>query len=113
MGTEFNVDLHTSGTTVTVLEGRVLATPEWPTAQSPQGAPQASRPILLSAADRLVITQSGWGELQHGVNPRAATAWTENKLIFEPRPWTRWPRNSTDTTGNTFGSRERNCGANG
>ena len=86
VGTEFNVDLRMSGTTVTVLEGRVLATPEWPASQGPQGSPQATRPMLLTAADRLVITQSGWGELQHGVNPRAATAWTENKLVFEHTP---------------------------
>jgi transmembrane sensor len=83
VGTEFNVDLRKTGTTVTVVEGRVLATPEWPASQAQQGS---SRPLLLGARDRLVFTDSGWGEPQHGVDPRATVAWTENKLIFERTP---------------------------
>jgi transmembrane sensor len=87
VGTEFNVDRRATATTVTVVEGRVLATPEWPALQnSAQGSPQALQPLLLGAADRLVITRAGWSEPQHGVNPRATVAWTQNKLIFEHTP---------------------------
>lgn len=71
VGTEFNVDRQDGRTTVTIVAGRVLVLP---------------RQVLLGASDRLVITPSVWDEPQHGVDPRAVTAWTENKLIFEHTP---------------------------
>jgi transmembrane sensor len=87
VGTEFNVDRRASSTTVTIVEGRVLASPDWPAFQHPsQGSSQAPQPLLLGAADQIVISQSGWSEPQHGVNPRATVAWTENKVIFEHTP---------------------------
>jgi transmembrane sensor len=78
VGTQFDVDQRSDRTTITVIEGRVGVI-------SSAGLTGTS-PTLLSAADRLVIGAAGISELEHDVNIKAATAWTQHRLIFERRP---------------------------
>jgi transmembrane sensor len=88
LGTQFNVDVRSNGTTVTVVEGRVAVDSERPgdsaAAQAPHGAtPEA---LILGANDRIVVTPAGLGVPQHGVDVAPAVAWTQRKLMFEHRP---------------------------
>jgi transmembrane sensor len=76
VGTQFNVDMRPSETTVTVIEGQVAVAEE--------GATQES--LLLAAADSVVITRGRAGTPQHGTNVTAAIAWTQRQLMFERRP---------------------------
>jgi transmembrane sensor len=91
VGTQFNVDMRSSGTTVTVVEGRVAVGATTPNgdagAQTVHRRPgTASEALILGANDRIVITPSGLGAPQHGVNVAASVAWTQRQLMFEHRP---------------------------
>jgi transmembrane sensor len=79
IGTQFNVDLRTDRTVVTVVEGRVAVVGE-------NGKSPDPRLPILSAADRLVIGRAGAGVPEHGVNVDTETAWTHRQLVFERRP---------------------------
>jgi transmembrane sensor len=76
LGTQFDVDARASHTTITVVHGRVGMV-------SPSGRTELP---ILTAADRLVIDARGRSTVQHGVDLRAALAWTQRKLIFQRRP---------------------------
>lgn len=69
LGTQFNVDMHSNATTVTVVEGEV-----------------AVNSVSLKATDRIVITTAGLEPPQHGINVANAVLWTQRQLIFERRP---------------------------
>lgn len=75
VGTQFNVDMRSNGTTVTVVEGRVAVD---------SGSPLEA--LILGANDRVVVTPAGLGAPQHGVNVASAVAWTQRQLVFEHRP---------------------------
>ena len=72
VGTQFNVDLASGKTTVTIVEGRVAFV-------------SGSVP-MLEAGDRLVVSAAGTATISHGVNVDTALAWTRNQLIFDRRP---------------------------
>jgi transmembrane sensor len=77
LGTQFDVDRRATRTEVTVVEGRV--------SMVAQGS--GARPIdVLSGADRVVVDATGSSKLEHGVNLREATAWTDRQLVFNRRP---------------------------
>jgi transmembrane sensor len=90
VGTQFNVDIRSNGTTVTVMEGQVAvdsaATSESAAAQTVHGAGDAVEALILRANDRVVVTPAGVGAPQRGVNVAASVAWTQRQLIFEHRP---------------------------
>jgi transmembrane sensor len=91
VGTQFNVDMRSRGTTVTVVEGQVAvnsAGPEEGTgAQTAHRGPDSmSAALILGANDRIVITPSGLGALQRGINVAAAVVWTHRQLMFEHQP---------------------------
>jgi transmembrane sensor len=90
VGTQFNVDVRSNGTTVTVVEGQVAVDSASPResagAPTAHGAPGALEALVLGANDRVVITPAGLGVLQHGVNVAPAVAWTQRQLMFEHRP---------------------------
>jgi transmembrane sensor len=108
VGTEFNVDMRPSQTTVTVLEGRVAvvqtseaaalgsvepAAPHQggtiePTLgkESPRDFPAPRGALMIGAAERIVITSAGTSRPQHVANLAATTSWTERRLVFERRP---------------------------
>lgn len=97
IGTEFNVDINGVRTAVTVLEGRVAVMRTGDAAREP--APMATSPgptlerfpaprgaLILSAAERVVITSAGTGTPQQVSDLDAVTSWTRGELVFEHRP---------------------------
>jgi transmembrane sensor len=90
VGTQFNVDVRTSGTTVTVVEGRVGVDSGSPraSARAPavEGVHGQFEALILGANDRVVITPAGLGAPEHNVNVAPTMAWTQRQLMFERRP---------------------------
>jgi transmembrane sensor len=90
VGTQFNVDMHSNGTTVTVVEGRVAV--DSPGAREMAGAEADNsgrgtvEPLILGANDRVLVTPAGVGAPQRGVNVAASVAWTQRQLMFDHRP---------------------------
>jgi transmembrane sensor len=90
VGTQFNVDMHSNCTTVTVVEGRVAV--DSPGARGVAGAHADNsgrgtvEPLILGANDRVLVTPAGVGAPQRGVNVAASVAWTQRQLMFEHRP---------------------------
>jgi transmembrane sensor len=90
VGTQFDVYRKTTGTTVTVLEGRVAVT-KVPTPMPPGGSNETSggggseAPIFLSAGEQLTVAAQS---APHAVraNLAAAIAWTQRKLVFDETP---------------------------
>jgi transmembrane sensor len=90
LGTEFDVYRKRSGTTVTVLEGRVAVdgndgrdstqTLKQGSAIAPAGA--LSSPMVLSAGEQATVSTSGPIRPTH-TNIAAATAWTQGHIVFE------------------------------
>jgi transmembrane sensor len=80
VGTQFDVDRRTTGTTVTVVEGKVAVF----TAPAGSNDGEASN-LPLAAGEQLTVAPQ---RKSHTVraNVAAATAWTQRKLIFENRP---------------------------
>jgi len=76
IGTQFDVYKQAGVTTVTVLEGRV--------AVAPLGMPSRPSPVFLSAGEQLSVTPV----LEKQVQPARAnaTAWTQDRLIFDTTP---------------------------
>jgi len=94
VGTQFDVYRKSTGTTVTVLEGRVavLAAPtrELPAASKAEAPTSAIRgehegEILLAAGEQATVT---WSRTEKTQRPSiaAATAWTRHQLIFDGTP---------------------------
>jgi transmembrane sensor len=91
VGTQFNVDLRPTRTTVTVVEGRVEvdsmgAMADQGRALNREGLDAYQGALILATSDRVVITSSGPGVPHRGINVPAAIAWTQRELIFEHRP---------------------------
>jgi len=90
VGTQFNVDMRSNGTTVTVVEGRVAVDSGNPRESAGEQAahrgPGTREALILGASDRVVITPAGLGAPQHGVNVAPTVAWTQRQLMFEHRP---------------------------
>jgi transmembrane sensor len=88
MGTQFNVDMRSSATTVTVVEGQVdvESAGEGSATRAGHAAGEAIVPLLLGANERVVVTPAGIGTPQRGINVAASLAWTQRQLMFEHRP---------------------------
>jgi transmembrane sensor len=91
VGTQFNIDMRSNGTTVTVVEGQVAVNSAGPGesggASTGHRRPESpSDALILGANDRIVITSSGLGAPEHGINAAAAVVWTQRQLMFERRP---------------------------
>jgi transmembrane sensor len=90
VGTQFNIDMRSNGTTVTVVEGQVAVNSagigENGGEKSAHGGPETmSQALVLGAKDRVVITPSGLGAPQHGIDVAATVLWTQRQLMFERR----------------------------
>jgi transmembrane sensor len=91
VGTQFDVNREHSGTTVTVIEGRVAVAPQ-ATAVVVPTSPGESSPtvasaseVLLGAGQQLILAEAQ--PLQpRQANLAAATAWTQRQLIFDATP---------------------------
>lgn len=88
VGTQFDVHRRKSGTTVTVLEGRVVV------AQIVQGqqvaeveaaaAVSAANPgVFLGAGEQLNLQMDSGSASPHPADLESATAWTKQRLVFE------------------------------
>jgi transmembrane sensor len=98
VGTQFDVYRQTSGTTVTVLEGRVsVVSVEESEAKSGRvpndplrsdSAPNdAESVVLLNAGEQVVVTaKAAIPAKPKAIDLATATAWTQHKLIFEETP---------------------------
>jgi transmembrane sensor len=90
VGTQFNVDMRSNGTTVTVVEGQVAVDSGSPResagARAGHEAGDTVGALILRANDRVVVTPAGIGTPQRGVNVAASVAWTQRQLMFEHRP---------------------------
>lgn len=104
VGTQFDVYRQTSGTTVTVLEGRVsVGSVEESEAKSgggpndslrsnsaPKTPPNAAESVLLlNAGEQVVVTaKAAIPAKPKAIDLATATAWTQHKLIFDETPLT-------------------------
>jgi transmembrane sensor len=101
VGTEFDVYCKTTGTVVTVVEGRVAVFARSVDtgdndARSPQLGSSASRTgegganvggvSFLSAGEQLMVTRREEAGTPVPANVAAATAWTQRQLIFDSTP---------------------------
>lgn len=91
VGTAFDVYRKSSGTTVTVLEGRVAVLPSQPqstdapfpgAATADSATVTADPTILVSAGEQVTVTPSHVGSPAH-TDVAAATAWTKKELVFD------------------------------
>ena len=83
VGTQFDVYRRKTGTTVTVLEGRVTvarAAAEGTSLPTPQLSISGS--ILLSTGEQVTVTATATPRPTR-VNLAAATAWTQRRLVFD------------------------------
>jgi transmembrane sensor len=89
LGTQFDVVQGTSGTTVTVVEGRVDVLTSGPhplTASSPVAA---ERVVEVLAGEQVTVASHAVSQSTprpHKANLRTATAWTQQRLVFESTP---------------------------
>jgi len=83
VGTEFDVNRKTTGTTVTVVEGRVAVGNPVPGSTIDPGIP-GTVAIFLSPGDQLTVTAQAPppSQPQHA-NPAVATAWTQGQLVLD------------------------------
>ena len=87
VGTQFDVYRKTSGTTVTVVEGRVsVAEPSISVEESGARAKPAEV-VLVSAGEQVTVTAYA-AALPARTNVARVTAWRERKLIFDDSPLT-------------------------
>lgn len=86
VGTQFDVHRKPSGTTVTVVEGRVAVQErtEVPTTVNPFDTPREGQ-VLLGAGERLTVTAK-LDTLPVRVDASTAIAWTRRELIFDVTP---------------------------
>jgi len=78
VGTQFDVYRKSSGTIVTVVEGKVAVVPKMPAGSS-------AAETYVSAGQQLTVTLSS-ASPPKPANVAIATAWTEKKLVFESTP---------------------------
>ena len=80
VGTRFDVYRKSSGTVVTVVEGKVVIG-----AGTPAAAKEPASPVLLSAGEQGVASSRA-SLRAYPANVVAATAWTEGRLMFDSAP---------------------------
>lgn len=88
VGTQFNIDRRADHATVTVVEGRVKvsAQHEKPASASGRGPSLEAVSEVITASQRIVVTQSTLSPPEHVADLAPVTAWTQRQLVFENRP---------------------------
>lgn len=82
VGTQFDVNRKSSGTVVTVLEGRVsVASPT----REPASSSRATGPMLVSAGEQVIVTPAQASKHRES-HPANVAAWTTGVLIFDSEP---------------------------
>ena len=94
VGTQFDVNRRESGTTVTVIEGRVAVQPSERMTEhreggssTPRTAPTAQGPAYVSAGEQIIVTARAMTEPRIA-NVDAATGWIRHRLVFSGSPLT-------------------------
>jgi transmembrane sensor len=82
VGTQFDVNRKSSGTVVTVLDGRVSVTG---VAREPQLPSSLSSPMLVSAGEQAIVTPAQTSKHRES-HPANVAAWTTGLLIFDSEP---------------------------
>jgi len=91
VGTEFDVYRKTTGTVITVVEGRVSVYGESPTELPAPGSTAAGQVTrnealqTLDAGEQLTLTPGAIRKAEHA-NLVGATAWTQRQLVFDSTP---------------------------
>jgi len=109
VGTQFDVYRKSTGTTVTVVEGKVAVRPQASASRSPESVDESANPVaatidapnavFLIAGEQLTIpairvaqataaADTGSAPQVRPVKVKEATAWTEGLLIFDGTPLT-------------------------
>lgn len=83
VGTQFNVDRRASGTTVTVVEGKVSV--ESGSENPERKSPDIGTSIPLCAGEEVTVSPRAHPRAAPA-NVATATAWTQRRLVFEHRP---------------------------
>jgi len=84
VGTQFDVYRKKSGTTVTVLEGRVAIFEQTSTspASSPRVYAETPEPTIVAAGEQVTVTGQAVTPPKHA-DVAVATSWTRRQLVFE------------------------------
>jgi transmembrane sensor len=85
VGTQFDVYQKTTGTVVTVVEGRVSVFTPSAATHSPGVASADAPAVLLSAGQQVTVVPHELPLARHA-NAAVATAWSQGKLVFESTP---------------------------
>jgi len=85
VGTQFDVYQKTTGTVVTVVEGRVSVFTPTAETNTPGVASAQPAAVLLSAGQQVTVVPHEVPLAKHA-NAAVATAWTAGKLVFESTP---------------------------
>lgn len=85
IGTQFDVYRKAKGTVVTVVEGRVAVSAA-PEAVAPEAASSDRQPALLLQAGQQAWVAPHAAPTPLQSDPAAATAWTEDRLVFDSTP---------------------------
>lgn len=80
VGTQFDVNRKSSGTVVTVLEGRVSVTA--PAAAQPMSPSHLTGPLLVSAGEQAIVTPAQASKHRESQTANVA-AWTTGLLVFD------------------------------
>jgi transmembrane sensor len=89
VGTQFDVDVRRSRTTITVVEGKVAVVSESGSSAVREESAALSPPVLekvIKAHERVVITSEGTGNPQTVADLASATAWMQRRLVFDHQP---------------------------
>jgi transmembrane sensor len=82
VGTQFDVNRKSSGTVVTVLEGRVSVTGS---AAEPTSPSRLNSPMLVSAGEQAIVTPVQASKHRES-QPANVAAWTTGLLVFDSEP---------------------------
>ncbi len=83
VGTKFNVDRRARQTTVSVVEGTVKVMSEIPSASDRTTHSDDSAARIVTAAQRIVLTNEEMGAPEQIPDLAPLTAWTQRQLVFE------------------------------
>jgi transmembrane sensor len=84
VGTQFDVYKKSTGTVVTVVEGKVaVSAPE--TSGTATASTEKIEAVLLSAGEQVIITSHSLPVPTY-TNPSVSTAWTRGNLVFDSTP---------------------------
>ena len=84
VGTQFDVYRKSTGTVVTVVEGKVAVSAPEPSGTATTQTP-TSGAVLLSAGEQVIISAHALS-VPTQTNPSLSTAWTQGNLVFDSTP---------------------------